>query len=244
MSGRVPAWVIVVLLSAGLVCMLGCGGKKQEGTPQTQLDSTEFPADTAVTDTAAAGSEKTLEDVEQYFDNKPKSGTASAAPGEFSESGRYAVQISASRFERASQRLVDKLKEQNVPAYLAEVENPTSDLIGTYYRVRVGYFTTVSAAKDYGSTLAGMGYDWWADNRSNDNVGGGSASAAPSSTPSTDAGFGGGTGYETSAPPPATETVPAATEPATTTPVDAGTGAAPATDWGGTTTESPGTGWE
>ncbi len=264
MSGRVRTCVVTILACAGFILVVGCGKKKQEGA-QNQIDTTAGLAeeDTATfNDTVSSG--KTLEDVEQYMANKPKGNAMPAAPGEFVENGRYAIQISSSRFERSSQKLVDKLKEQNIPAYISEVENPTSDLLGTYYRVRVGYFGGVSSARSYGPTLAGMGYEWWVDNRSNDNAGlsGEAIEAAPTpaSTPSgsvQDLGFGGSSPYgstsgsESGGSPMPSSTMPSSSTPSSmpstgtsSAPVDFGTSSSTsASDWG-SSTDTAGTGWQ
>jgi hypothetical protein len=69
-------------------------------------------------------------------------------------------------------RLVEKLEAKGFPAYVAEVQNPTPELFGTYYRVRIGRFAQISAARDFGNeTLKPLGYEFWVDNKSNDNVG-------------------------------------------------------------------------
>jgi hypothetical protein len=95
-------------------------------------------------------------------------------PAGFSDRGRYVVQVSVFKSRRQAAQLMEKLAENGFPAYVAEVESPTPDLPGTYHRVRVGKFKTISDAKAFGdNTLATMGYGYWVDNKSNDNVGAG-----------------------------------------------------------------------
>lgn len=113
-----------------------------------------------------------------------------AGPAGFSDRGRYVVQVSVFKSRRQAARLMEKLAENGFPAYVAEVENPTPELPGTYHRVRIGRFRTVSDAKAFGeNTLASMGYGFWVDNKANDNVGGAAV----------DYGYG-GSSYESSAP--------------------------------------------
>ncbi|HUI91329.1 MAG TPA: SPOR domain-containing protein [Chitinivibrionales bacterium] len=96
--------------------------------------------------------------------------TASAA--EFSENGRYTVQVSCVKSQSFANSMVSKLKDKGYPAYVAEVQNPTPNLSGTFYRVRIGGFDKVANAKSFGeNTLIANGYEYWVDKKSNDNVG-------------------------------------------------------------------------
>jgi hypothetical protein len=115
--------------------------------------------------------------------------SAASASGEFSQNGRYVVQVSCVLSKSFAEKIASSLQEKNFPAYTAAVQNPTPQLSGTYYRVRIGGFTGISAAKSFGeNSLVAAGYDYWVDKKSNDNVGmegyglGGSASASPASS--------------------------------------------------------------
>jgi hypothetical protein len=103
----------------------------------------------------------------------------------FAPDGRFVVQISCVISRGLADRLVKKMEEKNFPAYVAEVVNPTPDLQGTYYRVRIGGFNGVSAARAFAEkALVPEGYQYWVDNRSNDAVGmsgSGLGETAPSS---------------------------------------------------------------
>lgn len=90
----------------------------------------------------------------------------------FSENGRFVVQVSTVRSRALADDITAKLNAKGYPAYVAEVMNPTPALSGTYYRIRIGGFTGISVARSFGeNTLAAEGYEYWVDNRSNDNVG-------------------------------------------------------------------------
>lgn len=115
--------------------------------------------------------------------------SAASASGEFSQNGRYVVQVSCVLSKSFAEKIASSLKEKNFPAYTAAVQNPTPQLSGTYYRVRIGGFGGISAAKSFGeNSLVAAGYEYWVDKKSNDNVGmegyglGGSASASPASS--------------------------------------------------------------
>lgn len=96
----------------------------------------------------------------------------SSVKPEFSENGRFVVQVSTVRSRVLADEVASKLSSKGYPAYVAQVENPTPSLYGTYYRVRIGGFTGISAAKSFGeNSLSADGYEYWVDNRSNDNVG-------------------------------------------------------------------------
>jgi hypothetical protein len=93
-------------------------------------------------------------------------------PVSFSENGRYVVQVSTVASRSLADNLSDKLNGRGWPSYVAEVQNPTPELPGTYYRIRIGGFNRVSDARSFGeNTLTAEGYEFWVDNRSNDNVG-------------------------------------------------------------------------
>ncbi len=106
--------------------------------------------------------------------------------GTFSQNGRYSVQVSTVASRTAADRLSSVLNGKGYPAYVAEVDNPTPALMGTYYRVRIGTFDGYSQAKDFGeSILKPSGYDYWIDRKSNDNIGiqgSGFGSSTPAST--------------------------------------------------------------
>jgi hypothetical protein len=162
----------------------GCSKKKQaEGKESTQMPQLakessgadtsdifkEFYSEDTVSKTkAVAASKKSAH--QQTFSPAPQS-PGSGVP-EFSETGRYTVQISCVKSQSFANNMVSKMKEKGYPAYVAEVQNPTPNLPGTYYRVRIGGFDGLSAAKSFGeNTLAASGYKYWVDKKSNDNVG-------------------------------------------------------------------------
>ena len=87
------------------------------------------------------------------------------------DKGDYVIQVSIQASKKAADGIVKKLAEQNIKAYVAEVENP-GELEGTYYRIRVGYFTTNNDAQEYGKqVLKALNFAWWVDKRKNDDVG-------------------------------------------------------------------------
>ena len=93
---------------------------------------------------------------------------AAVAP---SDKGEYVIQVSIQSSKKAADAIVKKLAEQNIKAYIAEVENP-GELEGTYYRIRIGYFNASSDAQSYGkAVLSALNFAWWVDKRKNDDVG-------------------------------------------------------------------------
>jgi len=86
-------------------------------------------------------------------------------------SGRYTVQIAVYPSESSARSLVRKMSANGIKAYYAEVDSP-AQLLGLYYRVRVGYFNGIAEAEDFArSRLEPLGYAWWVDKRKNDRVG-------------------------------------------------------------------------
>jgi len=135
------------------------------------VEELPLPAEPVVTDTSAMITEEPA--LSQVGHGK-KSGFSSngAAPAGIVSDGRYVVQVSVFKSRRMASQLVEKLAAQGYPAYVAEVENPTADLSGTYHRVRVGTFRTLGDARSFGeNTVKSLGYDFWVDKKSMDNVG-------------------------------------------------------------------------
>ena len=106
-------------------------------------------------------------------DNAKNENAAQAPTGNVQplDKGDFVVQVSIQSSKKAADGIVKKLAENNVKAYIAEVENP-GELEGTYYRIRVGYFESSAAAQEYGKqVLSPLNYAWWVDMSKNDDVG-------------------------------------------------------------------------
>jgi|WetSurMetagenome_2_1015567.scaffolds.fasta_scaffold00072_46 hypothetical protein len=198
-----------IVLCAVAACMLvvsvsGCGKSKQtqqaKSAVQTPQLAKESAADTSdifkefYSDDSSAKRGLGAKKASKQAEAAPRNPTSSSFSGEFSENGRYAVQVSCVKAQSYANSLVSKLKEKGFPAYVAEVRNPTPNLNGTFYRVRIGGFNAIDDAKSFGqSTLEPDGYAFWVDKKSNDNVGmegyglgsGGGAAGSYESAPST-----------------------------------------------------------
>ena len=118
-----------------------------------------------------AGSKKTGKQ-QTFSPASQEKSKASSFSGEFSANGKFTVQVSCVKSQGLANSLVSKLKAKGFPAYATEVQNPTPNLSGTFYRVRIGGFSGVSEAKSFGqNTLVADGFEFWVDKKSNDNVG-------------------------------------------------------------------------
>ena len=87
--------------------------------------------------------------------------------------GSYVIQIAVFPNKSLANALIKKLAKDGVNAYSAEVQDPDPEkgVIGTYYRVRIGFFDGKSVAEDFAKTkLEPLGYAWWVDKRKNDNT--------------------------------------------------------------------------
>lgn len=118
----------------------------------------------------AAKAEKSAAPAKQEAVTAP---VAPAASGDIkpSDEGPFVIQVSIQPSKKGANAIVKKLAEQNIKAYVAEVENP-GELEGTYYRVRVGFFASSANAQEYGKqVLSALNFQWWVDNSSNDDVG-------------------------------------------------------------------------
>ncbi len=82
-----------------------------------------------------------------------------------SESGSYVVQVGAWRSEEKAQSFVSKWSDRNYPSsYVIQTGNEATGDV--WFRVRVGYFTTRDAAKEFGANLAGeINTGYWVANK-------------------------------------------------------------------------------
>ncbi|MCL1957082.1 MAG: SPOR domain-containing protein [Fibromonadales bacterium] len=88
--------------------------------------------------------------------------------------GRYVIQISIFPMESSARKLIKKLADNGIKAYNAKVDNPDPEkgMIGTYNRVRIGFFDAKPSAEAFAkSRLEPLGYSWWVDRSRNDNIG-------------------------------------------------------------------------
>jgi len=90
------------------------------------------------------------------------------------KTGRYIVQVGIYPTEASARKVIKKLSDDGIKAYNAKVDNPDPEkgMIGTYNRVRIGFFDAKSTAEAFAkSRLEPMGYRWWVDRSRNDNIG-------------------------------------------------------------------------
>jgi len=88
--------------------------------------------------------------------------------------GRYVIQVSIVPTEASARRIIKKLSDDGIKAYNAKVDHPDPEkgMIGTYNRVRIGFFDAKPAAEAFAkSRLEPLGYRWWVDRSRNDNIG-------------------------------------------------------------------------
>ena len=167
-----------IALSCSLLC--ACGSKEEQPAPQPEAKPVaEKPAPV---EAAPVQDEPDLVPIQSLNEpeEKPAPAPAPAPAAKFApshssveqeSSGQYVIQVSIQPTRKAANSVVSKLSDQGIKAYVAEVENP-GELEGTFYRVRVGYFSTIANAQQFGKeVLAPQGYAGWVDNRKNDRIG-------------------------------------------------------------------------
>lgn len=226
------------LLLAMAVCGMvfyGCAKKPK----QVQQAAPAVPEPVAA---PAAPKVDTGEVFDQYYkDSKGKKvgrtfsmnaeGSAGSYTPSFSENGRYVVQIGAGPSSSGAEELANAFRGKGYPAYVAEVQNPTPELSGTYYRVRIGGFDMLADAKAFGENiLRPANYDYWVDLKSNDGVGTGSGAGAAA-----DYSSGGSSTYTPSYTPATTEPAYTPSTPATTTDYGASSSSSTTTSTGTST---------
>jgi SPOR domain len=170
--------LVVMVASIACFTMSGCG-KQQKVAPAKMPQVSKEPS---------AGAADTADIFKEFYSEdstKKKAGAkskkaarqetfspSSSSQPAFSPKGRYTVQITCVRSKSFADNMTSKMKDKGYPAYVAEVQNPTPNLSGTFYRVRIGGFDGLSAAKSFGeNTLVSSGYQYWVDKKANDNVG-------------------------------------------------------------------------
>ena len=180
---------ISTLVTAAFACFMltACESSEDDVVPQMTI---KRPAKTAEAK-APSSDEPELVPIQSLSAKKgkaPKAEKVQLPPGSVKpeEDGQYVIQVSIQSSKKAADAIVKKLADQDIEAYVVEVENP-GELEGTFYRVRIGYFSTVQRAQAYGQdVLAQLNFGWWVDNCSNDEVGKPSSdegSAAPAAQP-------------------------------------------------------------
>jgi hypothetical protein len=152
-------WMLL-MLAAALVSFSGCS--------KSEAPKSEPVADTAMVLPEAPELEP-LE--EEYPEPEAESEPVRKAnpQGGVVKDGAYTLQVGIYNNERQAQKRAEKLKSQGFPAYVAWVVDPTPELPGTYYRVRIGSFASTKAARAYGElNLAPQGIEYWADLKARD----------------------------------------------------------------------------
>jgi len=168
-----------ITLSCALLS--ACGSKEEQPAPQAQAKpvvEAPAPAPKPAPAPEPVQEEPALVPIQSLSeaDDKPtlvesRNFAPSGASVEQESSGPFVIQVSIQPSRRAANSVVSKLSDQGIKAYVAEVENP-GELEGTFYRVRVGYFSSIANAQQFGKeVLAPQGYAGWVDNRKNDRIG-------------------------------------------------------------------------
>lgn len=172
-------WLTLCVASLAGALLCSCG-EKEEIVPEMQAN-TPAPAEKKVEQQAPAAEEPELVPIQSLSQDAQPEETAEPAKAESApvvsgsiqqqSEGAFVIQVSIQPSKKGADAIIKKLAEQNIKAYVAEVENP-GELEGTYYRVRVGFFPTYAVAQEYGKqVLSALNFQWWVDNSKNDEVG-------------------------------------------------------------------------
>ncbi len=216
------AWTMM----ATCVWMTGCRDKSAQSAiegaqPLPKTDSASMSS-TESDDNASTTPPATFHPNKKSKGEKAKHGTASkSVPSSSSGSGNYVIQVSVFKSKSQAEHFASGMQSSDHTVYVAEVENPTPDLSGTYYRVRIGDFGSREEADAYGKS---KGFDYWVDAKANDNMGGGSTSSSNAPVPSRPANL-----PAPGTPPEAMPVTPAVAPKKMTAPAAADPAAAPAT---------------
>jgi cell division protein FtsN len=220
------------LLVTGVLATLLVGGCVQK-KPQSRKNTTQPPKtvstpvlkdttdifDEFYKDEAASKSTPEQTSGAKTFSTSSSSKRKVSVPsGQIVENGPYVLQVSTVRSKKLADKVASQLEGMGFPSYVAEVQSPTPSLSGTFYRVRVGGFSSGPSARAFGeSTLKDAGFDFWVDKRANDNIGiDGSGMGSSGSSYSGSSSYSSGSSSYSSTPSTYSAT-PAVSQPAATT---------------------------
>ena len=166
---------LIGAITLSIVLLSACGSKEEKTEPKAAevKPATEQPAPVQEAAPEPAQEEPALVPIQSLSEEKPAPAEPAAPVSsvEQESSGPFVIQVSIQASKKAANNVVSKLSDQGIKAYVAEVENP-GELEGTFYRVRVGYFSSIANAQQFGKeVLAPQGYAGWVDNRKNDRIG-------------------------------------------------------------------------
>ena len=118
---------ISTLITAAFACFMltACGGGEDDVVPQMTIKK---PAKTTEAKSTAAD-EPELVPIQSLSAKKAKAAKAEKVqlpPGSVKpeEDGQYVIQVSIQSSRKAAEAIVKKLADQDIEAYIAEVENP------------------------------------------------------------------------------------------------------------------------
>lgn len=151
-----------LLLAVTFMTFTACGESEEErqAREQARLDSLRLveqqkvAAMMAELEDSTNTAEVTLDELEEE-----------APSTSISESGSYVVQVGAWRSEEKAQSFVDQWSDRNYPsAYVIKTgDDSTGDV---WFRVRVGYFETQDAAKEFGTDIGlEINSGYWVTNK-------------------------------------------------------------------------------
>ena len=178
---KLQAVSLIGAITLSCALLAACGSKEEQPAPQAEVKpavETPAPVQEAAPAPEPVQEEPALVPIQSLSETEDKpsliesrSFASSGASVEQESSGPFVIQVSIQPSRRAANNVVSKLSDQGIKAYVAEVENP-GELEGTFYRVRVGYFSSIANAQQFGKeVLAPQGYAGWVDNRKNDRIG-------------------------------------------------------------------------
>jgi hypothetical protein len=170
-------WMTWTMMAVGALAFTGCKGKTSSAATAENQSAAE--AESTATTTSSDQVDSQNNPPATFHPTATTARPGSGATGKagkvstgFSKDGKYVVQVKVFQARSQAKALEAKLISSGFPAYVAEVESPTADLSGTYYRVRIGGFATRAAANDFGqNSLKPQGFDYWVDAKSNDKAG-------------------------------------------------------------------------
>jgi len=157
---RLRTFVRLVSIAALCAMLAGCGGKGEERTPaEEQPQEKPQAAAQQLAEQPPAAGQRAEEPVTQP--PQPPQPTV-VRESETSEYGFYAIQLSAWRTATKAQSQARYYREHGLEAYVQRAELPG---MGTWYRVRVGRYASLSMASRAARAIVDIPFDQlWLDN--------------------------------------------------------------------------------
>ncbi|MCZ6632017.1 MAG: SPOR domain-containing protein [bacterium] len=145
------------ILIFGLVFLMGCGAQ-EEATDNTEQALEQMIAQSQKTASADSVQKDSVQSSASLGVLEPEEDPVVRERPTFDPVGKYLLQVGAYQQEAAAKRVMEDLRKMRYPAQVVQGKG--------VFRVRIGFFSSVSDAKAVGKRLQEeLGLEYWVANR-------------------------------------------------------------------------------